>query len=334
MSTLFTEAKGQPILAVAERLGLRLLRSGHTVFTPCPDHRNDDGIDEHPSCSLNERTNRFRCWSCGNAGSNVDLVAQVHRSSPADAARWITGQHPLPPPSVLPGAVPRPEYLQAMIEDLLLLCGELSSAAVRYLEGRGIDPKVARRCRVTDVSDYAAVDRGLRERYPRQDLVAAGLFSVKGHLRLFKHTLAFPFLQGGRATYLTARRLDSDEKPKYLSINGPMLGPYNEDIFLEDGAVWIAEGVTDTLTLLSEGLPALGIIGAFGFKSTWAGMFLDRDVRIVLDGDEAGRIGSTEIARLLQTAGANVEVMKLPEEMDVNSYYVSTGLVPHERWAE
>src|SRR5262245_42701973 len=124
---LFTEAKAQPIVAVAERLGLRLVSSGRSLFTHCPDHRNDDGIDSHPSCVINPATNRFRCFSCGLNGSAIDFVAAARRCTPHDAARWLTGQQDLPPAAVEPGKPPTTTYLGPMLEDLLGLAGQLSS---------------------------------------------------------------------------------------------------------------------------------------------------------------------------------------------------------------
>lgn len=327
-SPLFTEAKALPILGVAERLGLTLLHQGRTVFTSCPTHAHADGVDSNPSCSLNPVLNRFRCWSCGNAGSTIDLVAQVHRCSLTEAARWLTGQHDLPAPALMPGTMPSLASVQAMLEDLITLCGELSPAARRYLESRGIAPRVVTECRITDVSDYSTVERGLAERHHPRDLVAAGVFSAKGHFRLYGHRLAFPFLQAARPVYLTARRLGSDEKPKYINLNGPVPGLYNEDVLEQGDPVWLTEGVMDCLTLTSEGLPTVAVIGAFTFKPAWASLFSGREVILALDGDDAGRAGSRHISELLRAAGAGVSVARLPEGMDVNAYYCESGLVP------
>jgi DNA primase len=96
----------------------------------------------------------------------------------------------------------------------------------------------------------------------------------------------------------------------------------------EPGEIWLAEGIMDTLTLLSEGKVAVGIVGAFGFKPAWASFFQARDVVLALDADRAGQSGTAVIQSLLERAGATIHLASIPDGHDVNSYYCSTGLLP------
>ena len=123
---MFQAARKQPILAIAERLGLRVLGK----FINCPHHENDDGIDSNPSCSLNPKTDHFLCFSCGNSGSSIDLVCQVMNLAPKQPAEWLVGQGELPTHPAVGASFIRHEQITAILEDLLEACGDPSAKAM------------------------------------------------------------------------------------------------------------------------------------------------------------------------------------------------------------
>lgn len=69
-----------PVEAVAERLGLRVVR--HKSL--CPFHG-----DHHASLSYSPSRNTFRCFVCDARGGTIDLVMRHLNMSFPDACRWL-----------------------------------------------------------------------------------------------------------------------------------------------------------------------------------------------------------------------------------------------------
>ena len=69
-----------PVEAVAERLGLRVVR--HKSL--CPFHD-----DHHASLSFSTSRNTFRCFVCDARGGTIDLVMRHLNMSFPDACRWL-----------------------------------------------------------------------------------------------------------------------------------------------------------------------------------------------------------------------------------------------------
>ena len=69
-----------PVEAVAERLGLRVVR--HKCL--CPFHD-----DHHASLSYSTSRNTFRCFVCDARGGTIDLVMRHLNMSFPDACRWL-----------------------------------------------------------------------------------------------------------------------------------------------------------------------------------------------------------------------------------------------------
>lgn len=69
-----------PVEAVAERLGLRVVR--HKSL--CPFHD-----DHHASLSYSTSRNTFRCFVCDARGGTIDLVMRHLNMSFPDACRWL-----------------------------------------------------------------------------------------------------------------------------------------------------------------------------------------------------------------------------------------------------
>ena len=67
-----------PIEDIAESLGLDLRKDGTTFYLhcPCPDH-NDNNPSARLSTAQDKYENTFKCWSCGEHGGVLELVAAV-----------------------------------------------------------------------------------------------------------------------------------------------------------------------------------------------------------------------------------------------------------------
>jgi hypothetical protein len=82
------------VLDVARELGLRI-RHRKTKCWQIENHRHGDA---HPSLSLFEKRNRWRCFVCDMRGghSNIDLVMGILDCDFGSAVRWIAEHFPVP----------------------------------------------------------------------------------------------------------------------------------------------------------------------------------------------------------------------------------------------
>jgi DNA primase len=330
--------KSVPILAVAERLGLNPRFNRCRCMFP----ENHAHGDRTPSLSFNGRTNHFKCWVCPSVkGSVLDLVMLCRDVDVMGAVAYLEGEGFLaartagrrtgPPPagSRAPGpaatataAAPASEKHRLRIfRALFELCDEVSGKSQQYLVRRKIFSRTVKKTGLKVIADYAGVSGRLKSRFSPEDLVQTGLFNDRGHLRFFKHVLLIPYLRRGRIYYFQARAVDPGVRPKELNPRGPVPFPYNADAVRKGGIIYLCEGIIDTLTLIENGFPAVGIPGALNFKPEWARLFKGKKVYSVLDADAAGRAGNEKLTALFRENGTFFRVIDMPEGRDINEMF-------------
>ena len=137
-----------PVEAVAERLGLRVVR--HKSL--CPFHD-----DHHASLSYSTSRNTFRCFVCDARGGTIDLVMRHLNMSFPDACRWLANgtniildtYRPRTPTAERPA---RP--FDAARYARLFEHPWLSDEARTFLfTERRLDPRVVSWCRLTSWTD-------------------------------------------------------------------------------------------------------------------------------------------------------------------------------------
>ena len=137
-----------PVEAVAERLGLRVVR--HKSL--CPFHD-----DHHASLSYSPSRNTFRCFVCDARGGTIDLVMRHLNMSFPDACRWLANgtniildtYRPRTPTADRP---PRP--FDAARYARLFEHPWLSDEARTFLfTERRLNPRVVSWCRLTSWTD-------------------------------------------------------------------------------------------------------------------------------------------------------------------------------------
>ncbi len=90
------------------------------------------------------------------------------------------------------------------------------------------------------------------------------------------------------------------------------LGPHSPEI-------WIAEGEFDTLSLVTVGAPALGILGVSSFREVWKHLFTNKIV-LALDPDEAGLARADKMAQLWTPGQVSIFTV-LPPYEDLNDWF-------------
>lgn len=228
--------------------------------------------------------------------------------------------------------IPEDERKKVVLSFLKMLSPVDGTPAAAYLMKRRIFKPVWDKMLLRTITDYNALNRQLKETYSLDVLQYVGLFNEKGNLRYYKHPLIFPYLDPlKRASHFQARAIDSSVEPKELHLKGSIPFPYNMTALdQKSGWIYLCEGVIDTLTMLQQGIQAVGIPGVRSFKVQWLPLFKEKNVVLCLDHDEAGRKGMEYLQQVFGNAGIRTIIlgdglenipMNMKEGEDVNEWF-------------
>jgi DNA primase len=110
-----------------------------------------------------------------------------------------------------------------------------------------------------------------------------------------------------------------DGEPKYAYPKGlkkPIVGDMSNDAFL-------VEGVFDLIIMQQQGFKTFSFLGLKPTKEQLNTLKEVTNIKILLDGDEAGKKQGNELA---STIYPNATLLELPENHDPNSYYLELGV--------
>ena len=228
-----------------------------------------------------------------------------------------------PPPAAAAAAPDDRGLREAVLAALIAAAVPVQGAVARYLQKRRIFKRTWDGQGLRMIDDYAGVSAALEKAFGRSALERAGFFNPAGNLRYYRHRLLFPYYDaGGKPVYLQARGIDEDVKPKELSMAGPIPLPYNVRLLDgEPGQIYLCEGIIDTLTLIEQGFPAVGVPGAANFKPAWAALFRGKSVHVAFDPDAPGENGAVRAIDLLQGAGIEARRLQPPKGLDLNDWF-------------
>ena len=287
-----------PIEGVAERLGLKVKK--HKAL--CPFH-----ADSHPSLSFHVRSNSYKCFVCDAHGGPIDLTMHVLGKPFVEACRWLADEHNVILTEWKPVVKPKQEY-PPDVEYLGRLVAHpvLNADARRFLfEERKIHPAVVRWMGITSISVGTPCRKYGKAYYDAPSL-------------LFPYRNRQGLLMNVQSRYLG--RMDG--VPRFRFANGSVCRIYGLPVIerLQTGEeLWLSEGVTDCLALLSSGRKAIAIPGATLLKpedvSLLASLKQEKQTvfHIFPDRDEAGERLYRQLLHAANNIGACLVRDELPD---------------------
>lgn len=262
-----------PVEGVAGRLGLKVEK--HKAL--CPFH-----ADSHPSLSFHARTNTCKCFVCDAHGGPIDLTMKILGKPFLEACRWLADEHNVILTEWKPAEKPRKEF-PPDVEYLGRLVANpvLNAEARRFLfEERRIHPSVVRWMGITSISVATPCWRYGKPYYDAPSL----LFPYRDRTGQLMNVQS-RYL--GRKEGVPRFRFPSRSECRIYGL------PVVERLRTGEG-LWLSEGVTDCLALLSSGRKAVAIPGATLLKADdvklLAGLKKEKQTvfHIFPDRDEAG----------------------------------------------
>lgn len=324
--------------------------SANRLQSICPIPHHAHSGRGNPSLSVDLDRGLFHCFSRDEGGDCIRFYELMHNVGFVQAVNEIAHELGLTAkqsePSLFMRAAPDTEAveyqdealstarLSAMCEAFLEACRQEDQAEGRnYLARRGINERSMRHAGVTYFPRraYRRVMRRVLDLFSLEELQRSGLFNRQAHLTFYRHRLLFPFYVEGRALYLQARTTASGVEPRWHNLRGSVPSLYNVDALDElssNEVVYLVEGFTDTLTLLTHDFTAVGLVGAGGLKEEWLAPLGRFRVVAVLDPDAAGERAVSRYQEMFAARGMRLAQLDLPS--DVNEFFQHHPTAPLE----
>jgi len=323
-----------PILEVAQRLGIQVRGTKAMCFM---------GHDKaSPSLSFSRLHNTWRCFgACGKNGDAITLVMEKDGLDFNAALEWLSNnfnvevkrrfnsrnnrslvksqKNPVVTMSKESEFISDSELYTWFIDKCAVVSG---SVGLNYLHVHGISAEAATRFNIRQISRPGYALRKLVEKWGEQRVYRSGMaWGSEGkpeRLIWASYALLFPFYEEGKVVYIQARMFNG--KQKFLNLRGITKPLFNVDRLKSLTAgqtVHLCEGVPDVVSLESNCLYALGVLGATSFRVEWVDRFLKFKVVILGDGDDGGAKFAQDISMYFMDRGKPVQCMTLPKGKDV-----------------
>lgn len=288
--------RDHPIADVVVASGLQLRPMGGRLSGTCPFHG-----DTRPSLIVYPATQSYYCFGCGAGGDVIDFVARLNKVGFKHAVELLYGtaaqrRHLSPIRCVSAALAVDPDDAARVVEAAVdFYHGALlrTPKALTYLRSRGVRESTIANCRL------GFGESGLTGHLAKRGVdldVARSLGLIKGNRECFAGRVIIPGIVGGRATWLTGRRLD-ERDPRYLNLRTekPILGLDR----VSGDAVVLVEGPFDWLTAVGWGFDTAALLGTRMSERVLRQLDRFSQVYLALDNDDAGQAATRDLTEVL-----------------------------------
>lgn len=347
--TLSRISSAADIVSIVSR-HVALRRSGKNFLGRCPFHP-----DKTPSFTVSPQKQIFHCFGCQMSGDVFSFLQKIENIGFTEAVEALAKETNIPI-AVSASNDPKTALKKQLLEILLWardfyresLKSPQGAEALRYLESRGLSPKMAERFQIgwAPPEGQRLVTAGREKGVPLEKMKLAGLAGITEEGRpydLFRGRILFPIhAAAGRVVGFGGRILrDTERAPKYL--NSPETLLFSKGRLLyglhlagehisKKGRVILLEGYMDVIAAHEAGFEES--VGVLGTALTQEHIRLlsrfsagARPLRLILlfDSDTAGRTRSEACAAEILTSGLEVLVAELPPEKDPDEFLIEKG---------
>lgn len=270
-----------PIEQVAEALQLTVKH--HKAL--CPFH-----ADSRPSLTFNRNKNKYRCYVCDAQGGTIDLVMHMMNLSFRDACHWLAQsfgiliddendrsfQNVMPrqirPIREIRGQEEKPDvvYLERLMAQPII-----NELAAKFLfNERKISKNVVRKIGLSSIAYNCPMSSSPKPTYFDGPALLIPYRDIDGNL-----------------ISVQSRYLGIEDKPRFRFPKGSQCHVFNLDCLKNlspEEPIFITEGVTDCLAMLSAGFASIAIPSATLLKPEDLAHLKNRKLHMYPDADEPG----------------------------------------------
>ena len=301
--------------------------------------------DHHPSLAfLGADRSSWYCFVCNKGGNAIDLVKESENCGFVEACSWLCQEYNIEIGCNIPAYKPRKKKIllkqfhkdeeKPFVKEVALFLiekGVLTETARHFLfDERKLSPEVINDLKIVSIDNGYDVVNKLKVKFDDQILKDSGIVANvndKLYFRFFTPCLLFPYynqkkeLIGLQSRYLgtnkEAPRFQFVSSQKTRLFNLPILNTIrkNEDLY-------ISEGITDCLALLSSGKKAVAIPSATILPQLDLSLLSGYKLHMVPDSDEAGDKAFVKLQLFFINRNSFLTEEKLPEGIkDYSEYY-------------
>ena len=326
-----------PIEEVANRLGIEVRRHKALCF------KHDD---HNPSITFSINKNIYKCWVCGGGGGPIKLVQDKEELNFQEACIWLGQKFNVWWPEGnnrnFPQRTPIKIHSTKHKEKTMIFNKEvytwlvnnatlLEPAKIFLFKERHLDEEVVKKLRIGSVINSLNMVDALVKRFGEDICLKTGLVRRSNYgLYFYFYTpcLLFPYYDmDGSLIGVQSRYLGTNEKvPRFQFISSQKTRLYNLPILNSLGRgdkLYISEGITDCLALLSDGLNAVAIPSATILPLEDLILLKNYELHMYPDQDEAGQKAFMALRRFYINHYSMVSVEVLPDGIkDYCDYYI------------
>lgn len=302
--------------------------------------------DHHPSLHFWGRNReKWWCFVCNKGGTAINLVMEYAGIGFVEACQWLGTQFNINVGGTMVLDIKRKpikrqkrksynkenSFSKTIAQWILDNC-TLMETGVRFLyEQRKLNPDVISQLNIVSLEDSRNLVDRLRNTFGEKTLKESGLVSEtngKIYFRMYTPCLLFPYYDKDcMLTGLQSRYLGNNENaPRFQFVSAQKARVFNMPIVNNmsyGDELYISEGITDCLALLSAGKKAVAIPSA-SILPVYDLMDLSKfRLHMYPDQDDAGRKAFSALRRFFTNHYAILKEELLPKgTKDFSEYYV------------
>jgi DNA primase len=325
-----------------------LRRSGKSWKGRCPFHEDDT-----PSFHVMPDIQRYKCFGCGKSGDIFTFLQEIENLTFPQALERLAQRAGVTLSRSSRGQASQRDLLRAALVEAQAFFREQlgkSQLAREFLDDRGVSPEMRDRFGLGFAPGYGDVLASTLQKQGVKLAVAsrAGLLergADGGYRDQLRSRLTFPVHdEQGRIIGFGGRAL-GDVQPKYLNSPDTELFKKRRVLYAfdmaknrvrEEGFALLVEGYMDVIACHAAGLGnAVATLGTAlseehaTLLKRWCGK-----VVVMFDADDAGIRAALRAGDVLQAAGLNARIAKLPEGEDPDAVLRKEGEAALRRLAE
>lgn len=300
--------------------------------------------------SLGFRRNHWKCFSCDVGGDAISLIRELFSVSFQEACIILCDEYgiQLPIPvnqvkkyhtsieSIRRKQLPKDEKLpfDKEVAEFVMSHTILTSAGEEFLyKQRKLFPQIVEVLRIHSVENESELKQLLIDKFGIERLKQCKLInSTNRHLTINCPSLIIPYYdEYNQLISLQTRYLGKDNPlfriPRFKRLCNSPIRLYNMNLIPElrpDDRLFVAEGITDCIALLSDGYNAVAIPSATSLPTEDLSKLRQFQVYMVCDNDRAGRESFRRLYNLMLRYGCIVRRISLSTGIkDYSEYFLA-----------
>jgi len=329
---------------------VQLRRAGRNLKGLCPFHS-----ERTPSFTVYPENQSFYCYGCGAGGDVIHFIMRIENLDYVAAIEFLADKVGITLPSATgdnerENSVSRKRILALNLEAAkyyrkCLFEENTGSAGRIYFQERGLSSAVVKHFGL-GFAPASGTMRYLKSLgFHESEIQTAYLCgkSERGYYDYFRGRVMFPIIDvSGNVIAFGGRVLD-DTKPKYLNTSDTPAFKKSKNLFAlnyaknhcENGLI-LCEGYMDVIALHAAGFEnAVATLGtAITAEQARIMKKYTSQVIITYDSDEAGQKATNRAIALLEEAGLDARILKIPDAKDPDEYIKKFGAAKFKQLLE